>query len=88
MIQTTYIHTGFITHNSSIVHCVSRPNRSKLLHELNWWLFDYHYARDLPFVRIPPLDDWTRSDENPSVWTVKFPTDEWILRITEEFFSM
>lgn len=87
MIHVKTVYTGYITHRGSVVFVSTRGSRKELHHELNWWMFDYHYAQGLSFVRIPPLDDWTQSDENPAIWTIQFPTPDWIIRTQEDMLT-
>ena len=83
--RTILVHSGTIRHQDQIIFIASpRRTRNDILHELNWWLFDYFYAQGTPFIRIPPLDDWTRSSEHHNHWFVHFPDTDWLLTIMED----
>lgn len=79
------IHTGCIVHNSVTLCIINKESRKELLYELNNWFFDYFYANQHNIRSLPPLDDWIRSAENPRLWTVQFPNQEWSVKIWDEF---
>lgn len=81
------IHHGVIQHNGHIVKTLVESNRQKLIYELNTWFLDYCYANNLDIEQLPPLDDWTRSDEDASCWAVEFPDATWQVSIRHELME-
>lgn len=81
--QLKLLHTGLIRIGKEIVFIANKGTRQYCLFELNNWLFDYCYANALPIVQLPPLDDWTPSDERENMWSfdpIELPTIAVILK--------
>lgn len=62
------LHTGTAKIGKETVFTTNKGTRHLCLAELNNWLFDHCWAHGLHVVQLPPLDDWTHSDEDRSVW--------------------
>jgi hypothetical protein len=71
------VHIGGIDVNRESVCTVVKGSRLDLMKDLNNWLFDYFYAHNFPIRQLPPLDDWTRSTEDPTYYSLAFPDVEW-----------
>ena len=61
-----------------------RGKRKELLLDLNGCIFDYLNNNNLPIKNLPPLDDWSRSSENPELWSLQFPDAEWLVTMQSE----
>jgi hypothetical protein len=82
------VHSGTIKVGNETVASEVKANRHILLRELNNWLFDYSYANNLrPFIQLPPLDEWTRSKEDPDYWYVDFPAINATAQIRSELLE-
>lgn len=71
--QLKTLHTGGITVGRETVCIVHKSKLHEVMHELNGQLFDYCYSNQLPIRQLPVLDDFTRSQEDPSYWSCAFP---------------
>jgi len=87
MPQLKTLHMGCIALDKETVYTVLKGKLHETMYELNGWLFDYLYANKLPILQLPPLDDFTRSDDDPSMWYIHFPTPEWKIWIKTENVS-
>lgn len=87
MEQTKTVHIGTISLNDKSECTVLRASRPKVIQELNGWFFDYFHANVLPIQQLPPLDDWDRSTEDPSMWYTEFPDAGWLVTIRTEYIT-
>ena len=78
------VHIGQIKFNSEIRKVVVRGKQNHVMREINDWMFDHLYATGKPIQQLPPLDDWSRSTEDPSVWYLAFPDADWLITIQQE----
>jgi hypothetical protein len=78
------VHMGAISLDKEGMFSVMRPDRHKLMYELNSWFFDYFYANKLDIRNLPPLDDWTHSQEDCLLWSIQFPDEHWTITIRSE----
>lgn len=81
------VHMGKIMHGTRTLTTILKPTRHELLYELNNWFFDYLYANQLNISSLPPLDDWTRSQENLQQWHIVWPDVEWSVIIESELLA-
>jgi hypothetical protein len=84
MPRVHYVHIGCINHDNKTLKIINREKRHELIYDLNNWFFDYFYANQQVIRSLPPLDDWTRSHENPSMWSIEFPFPDWVVQIWTE----
>lgn len=87
MLTMKTIHHGGIRQDGVIVQTFSAPSRQKLIYELNSWFFDYFYANKQDIEQLPPLDDWHRSIEDVSYWSLSFPNNTWEVWIRHELME-
>lgn len=87
MLAMKTIHHGGIRQNGVIVNTFTAATRQKLIYELNSWFFDYFYAHKLDIKQLPPLDDWIRSTEDVSYWSLTFPDTTWEVWIRHELME-
>ena len=87
MIAIKTVHRGGIRQNGAIVQTFVTASRQKLVYELNSWFFDYFYANKHDIKQLPPLDDWLRSTEDGSYWSLAFPDDMWEVWIRHELME-
>jgi hypothetical protein len=66
------LHVGSILIDKETVCLTLKGKRQECLSELNNWLFDFCHANSKTMVQLPPLDDWDRSEEDPSWWSFSF----------------
>lgn len=69
------VHVGGIDCERERLFDVLRGSRHELIYELNNWLFDYFYSRNLCIKQLPPMDDWTHSIEDETFWSIDL--DNW-----------
>jgi hypothetical protein len=62
------VHVGAIIHNAKTIKTFVESSKTKLLYDINCWFFDYFRAHNSLIHQLPPLDDWTRSKDDPSYW--------------------
>lgn len=82
------LHAGGLDFEGKSVYLTVRASRKEVIQDLNEWLFDYFSARKEEVVKLPELDDWFHSEENDSMWYIRFPTSKqfiWIRSFTVEF---
>jgi hypothetical protein len=81
------VHIGAVVHNDCTLKTFMQSSKIKLLYEINIWFFDYFRANKLPVYQLPPLDDWTRSHDDPSYWHIDLYNNWsiWIRTDTVEF---
>jgi len=78
------LHHGGIRHDGHLVHVFTESSRQKLIYAINNWFLDYSCAKQIDVVQLPPLDDWQRSTEDATFWTVTFPEDGWEVFVRSE----
>lgn len=81
------VHIGSILLGRETMCTVIRGTRHEVLYELNGWFFDYFHAHQYPIRQLPPLDDWERSNEDLSYWSIAFPDVEWRVWIRSELIG-
>jgi hypothetical protein len=68
MMQTVYI--GHVLQKGMLLHSVEEGRNVRCVAGLNQFLLDFCLVNARKIIQLPPLDDWTRSAENPSYWSV------------------
>lgn len=81
------IHHGGIRRDGNIVQTFVKTSRQKLVYEINTWFLDFFYAQGDDIQQLPPLDDWTRSSEDISCWSIQFPDSTWEVWIRHELIE-
>lgn len=81
---TKQIHVGTILCAKRLEYMSIRASKHDVLKELNDWMFDYLHVNKYPIKQLPPLDDWIRSDEDMSLWSIEFPHAPWLITIRHE----
>ena len=81
------LHHGGIRKDGKIVETFVKSRRQTLMYDINTWFFDYFYANELDIQQLPPLDDWTRSVEDGTCWSIKFPDTTWEVWIRHEIME-
>lgn len=87
MLAIKTIHLAGIKQHNIIIKTFTAASRQKLIYELNTWFFDYFYANQYPIKQLPPIDDWKRSTEDATYWSIKFPDDNWEVWIRHELME-
>lgn len=86
MIKT--VHVGGISHNDRTIHTINKSTKRKLLQSINDWLFDYSRSTSISTIyQLPPLDDWSHSNEDSTFWYINYPTGEWLIWIKSELME-
>ena len=78
MALVKYVHEGAIVHKDKTLKTFVQSSKTKLLYDINCWFFDYLRANDMTIDQLPPLDDWVRSKEDPSYWSIELQDDWWV----------
>lgn len=68
---------GMIMKDQKLVQLILRQTRHDVTYELNNWFVNYFRMNHEPIIQLPPLDDWTQSEEYPSLWNYKFQSNRW-----------
>ena len=63
------LHSGTAKIGKETVFTTNKGPRHLCLAELTNWLFDHCWAHGIQVVQLPPLDDWTHSQEAPYLWS-------------------
>lgn len=81
------IHVGGVNLGKENLITVFKSKRHDVIYELNNWLLDYNIAHSFPIKQLPALDDWNRSEEDPSFWSCNLPDAEWTIWIRSEILE-
>ena len=85
MLKTVY--TGGINHVDGTAVVFVAPTLDDFVSDINMWFFEYFHAANKEIVVLPPLDDWQRSDEDITHWSIVFPYDGWTVWVRREDMS-
>lgn len=81
------LHHGGIRRDGHLIHVFTESSRQKLIYAINNWFLDYFYANQIDILQLPPLDDWQRSTEDGTYWSVKFPDETWDVFVRSELIE-
>jgi hypothetical protein len=82
------IHIGGISNlDNYIIYVTIKSTRHDVVYQLNNWLFDYLYPRDMKILQLPPMDDWVRSPEDETYWSCNLPDMDWTIWTRSESLS-
>lgn len=78
------IHIGGVNLGKENMTTIFKPKRHDVIYELNSWIFDYNHSHGYPIKQLQPLDDWQRSEDDPTYWFCHLPDAEWTVWVRSE----
>lgn len=81
------VYLGTIQLGKESLLTIPKPSLHDALYALNDWFFGYFFANKLHIKSLPPLDDWSRSEEDGSLWVIHFPDAEWLVTVKSELLE-
>ena len=78
------VHVGGVNLGKENMITVFHAKRHDTIYDLNNWLFDFQYANGYVIKQLQPLDDWTRSEEDSTMWFCHLPDSEWTIWVRSE----
>lgn len=85
MLKAVYL--GTIQLGKETLFSATKPSLQETVYALNDWFFGYFFANKHHIQSLPPLDDWTRSEEDGNLWTIHFPDAEWLVSVKSELLE-
>ena len=80
MRKVTNVHIGGVNYKNKTIYTTTVfPSVQSVIRQLNVWLFDHLHAKKEEMKQLPPLDDWSWSDEDASMWYIKYPSDDYLI---------
>lgn len=71
LLKSLYI--GEIKIQKETVCLTHKGTRHACISDLNSWLFDFTHNAGRQILQLPPLDDWSISEDDSSLWFYIFP---------------
>jgi hypothetical protein len=87
MLKVRPVYLGVIQLDRESLYTTIQSTFHDTMGDLNSWFFDYLYANSKPIKQLPPLDDWVRSADDATIWTIAFPDPEWYVWVRTDYIE-